>query len=778
MSSAPEQQKGPISDVAFYALVTLAVLLAACVLGGILVIAFRPSFLYGLVAEATPTLYLLPTAEAPSATPGAGTPVPSATTMRGTTSPTSTVTATATATPTPEGCTDAAVLVGDVTIPDNTVIAPGAPFTKTWQLRNTGTCTWTTAYSIVSVDENVLDGPSTQPLPGSVFPGDEVTISVAMTAPTAEGTYRSDWLLQNADGLLFGVGRDGVSPFWAQIIVRRPATSTMTLTATPIRTTTITTTTTTTPTVATTTTWRGEYFSNINLSGSPIFTRDDSEVNFDWGNGAPDSRLPGDNFSVRWTRTFNFDPGQYRFTLSGDDGVRLWADGQMIIDDWRDGVYRDLSATINLTRGAHTIRVEYYEHAGGAHVRLRWEKLGDSGYPDWRGEYWPTQNLSGTSFMVRNDRNIDFNWGQGAPATGMPTDNFSVKWTRTVDFAAALYRFHAQVDDGVRIWVNDHLVLDSWRDGALREVTADYMINHGSYRVRVEYYDRSGDARIRVWWEAIAAPTLRPLSADLTLDKQVDDNSPNYGDTVMFTITVRNNGPDTATNVAVTDADLTGGSYTNVTVTSTSQGSYAAGVWTVGNIASGGSATIRIEADIAATGSLNNRAEVTASDQRDPDSTPRDGTGDDYDTTPLTVAAAADLRLEQTVSNATPAYGDVVTFTLRVYNDGPNAATNVGLTHLDLITGNPNYTGITVLASGDGSYDTATGIWTIGGIANGGYAEIQIQAQVNATGTLDNRAEITASGQYDPDSTPGNGVAAEDDYNSDPLTVPSPPPSP
>jgi hypothetical protein len=81
------------------------------------------------------------------------------------------------------------------------------------------------------------------------------------------------------------------------------------------------------------------------------------------------------------------------------------------------------------------LRVEYYESGGAANVRFWWEKL--TSYPDWRGEYWSNRDLRGSLALVCNDARIKFNWGRGAPAPGLPADNFSARWTRTTSFDAA-----------------------------------------------------------------------------------------------------------------------------------------------------------------------------------------------------------------------------------------------------------------------------------------------------------------------------------------------------
>ncbi len=134
---------------------------------------------------------------------------PTATTPSGTT-PTST--------PVPAAC-DRATFVADVTIPDGATLTAGSSFTKTWRLRNTGTCTWTTGYALVFVSGDQMGAPSTLMLPSSVAPGQTVDLSVPMTAPGVAGHYRGYWKLRNAAGVPFGVGSAGTVAFWVDINV-------------------------------------------------------------------------------------------------------------------------------------------------------------------------------------------------------------------------------------------------------------------------------------------------------------------------------------------------------------------------------------------------------------------------------------------------------------------------------------------------------------------------------------------------------------------------------
>jgi hypothetical protein len=130
--------------------------------------------------------------------------------------PVTATTAPPTITPTPT-CTDLVAFVSDPTIPDNTYMSPSQAFTKTWRLKNAGTCTWTTAYALVFDSGNIMSGPTSQNFAGSVPPGANVDVSVNLIAPGSNGTHRGNWKLRNDRGTIFGLGGSG--PFYVQIVV-------------------------------------------------------------------------------------------------------------------------------------------------------------------------------------------------------------------------------------------------------------------------------------------------------------------------------------------------------------------------------------------------------------------------------------------------------------------------------------------------------------------------------------------------------------------------------
>ena len=119
--------------------------------------------------------------------------------------------------------------------------------------------------------------------------------------------------------------------------------------------------------------WYGEYFNNLTLAGDPVMVRNDPSLNFSWGNTSPAEPVAVD-FSVRWTQSLSLTAGIYRFSLTHDDGMRLWIDGVLHADEWESCCRTD-TVDVPLAAGSRTIVVEFVDLYGAAQAALAWEKL-------------------------------------------------------------------------------------------------------------------------------------------------------------------------------------------------------------------------------------------------------------------------------------------------------------------------------------------------------------------------------------------------------------------
>jgi uncharacterized repeat protein (TIGR01451 family)/fimbrial isopeptide formation D2 family protein len=243
------------------------------------------------------------------------------------------------------------------------------------------------------------------------------------------------------------------------------------------------------------------------------------------------------------------------------------------------------------------------------------------------------------------------------------------------------------------------------------------------------------------------ASTTTPVSAaaDIAVTKTVNNAAPSVGNTVTFTITAKNNGPSDATGVQVTDSLPVGLAFVGATP-STGSFNQTSGAWIIGALANGASATLTITATVTKPGAITNTATVTASDQTDPDISNNSSSA----TLNPPAGGVADIQVRKTVSNAAPNTGDTITYTIAVKNAGPDNATGVAIT--DALPAGLTFVSAT---PSQGAYNSASGVWTIGNIANGNTVTLAIAATVDGSvpGPIVNIAKKTAENQTDPDPT-------------------------
>jgi uncharacterized repeat protein (TIGR01451 family) len=259
-----------------------------------------------------------------------------------------------------------------------------------------------------------------------------------------------------------------------------------------------------------------------------------------------------------------------------------------------------------------------------------------------------------------------------------------------------------------------------------------------------------------------AQQTPTPV-ADLELDKTLRTPPARIGANAVFRITLTNRGPDTATNVAITDELPAGLVFVSA---APAQGSYdeSSSTWSVGTLNSGASTTLDMTVRVVNLSGITNTAQVSRSDQSDPDSTPNNNvpSEDDQDTATIPVA---DLSLRKAVTNPNVMLGEQTSFIIEVRNDGPDNATGVQVT--DQLPAGLVYVSHT---ASQGNYDEGSGVWDLGTLNNGNRATLNLMVRVETTDEASNSAEITASDQIDTDSTPNNNVPSEDDQDTATIT--------
>ena len=116
--------------------------------------------------------------------------------------------------------------------------------------------------------------------------------------------------------------------------------------------------------------WQVAFWNNMDQTGPPALTAVHQSINWDWGYGSPDHSIQNDHFSGRWTRDIQVSPGTYRFTVTSDDGVRVFIDNQLVIDEWREQAVSTFIADVPLSAGHHLIIVDYFEKGGLARLAL------------------------------------------------------------------------------------------------------------------------------------------------------------------------------------------------------------------------------------------------------------------------------------------------------------------------------------------------------------------------------------------------------------------------
>ncbi|MBC6432114.1 hypothetical protein FM036_15630 [Nostoc sp. HG1] len=345
---------------------------------------------------------------------------------------------------------------------------------------------------------------------------------------------------------------------------------------------------------------KAEYYDNIDFTNLKQ-TRTDSTVNFNWGRSSADLSIGADTFSARWTGQVEAKYSEnYNFYTTSDDGVRLWVNNQLLIDKFVDQSAKEYSGAIALIAGQkYDIKLEYYENRYDAVSQLSWSSSSQtkeiipqsqlyskvntpSNGNGLKAEYY--DNIDFTNLkQTRTDSTVNFNWGRSSPDPSIGADTFSARWTGQVEAKySENYNFYTISDDGVRLWVNNQLLIDKFVDQSAKEYSGAIALIAGQkYDIQLEYYENRYDAVSQLSWSSSSQT------------KEIIPQSQLYSPAIQTAITLGsssttvNEGADSVTITLLRTGDLSSTSsikYATIAGTATagvdygSEGTESAGI--------------------------------------------------------------------------------------------------------------------------------------------------------------------------------------------------------
>jgi hypothetical protein len=284
---------------------------------------------------------------------------------------------------------------------------------------------------------------------------------------------------------------------------------------------------------------KGDYYNNGDFT-SLVLSRTDANINFNWSTGSPASSVGADTFSVRWTGQVQPLYSQtYTFYTVTDDGVRLWVNGQQLVNDWTSHSATQRSGSITLVAGQrYDIRMEYYEGSSYASAQLQWSSPSQpkqvipqsqlygagattvpttvpptavpatpvaaaAGGTGLKGDYYNNGDLT-SLVLSRTDATINFNWGTGSPASSIGADTFSVRWTGQVQpLYSQTYTFYTVTNDGARLWVNGQQLVNDWTSHTATQRSGSITLVAGQrYNIKMEFFDNDNSASAQLLWSS------------------------------------------------------------------------------------------------------------------------------------------------------------------------------------------------------------------------------------------------------------------------------------
>jgi uncharacterized protein YraI len=266
--------------------------------------------------------------------------------------------------------------------------------------------------------------------------------------------------------------------------------------------------------------WFAQYYSNPNLAGEPSALLTEPSPSHNWGGGAPLANLSSDYFSVRYTSQQLLGAGIYRLSLRADDGVRVYVNGRVQIDQWQSATGLTYTADVNMVAGPNLIVVEYFEISGAAFLDYSLTPVGSAqptaaptaapAFGQWVAYYFNNTDLTNTPAAILSEPSPSHNWGQGSPLSNVGRDNFSVRWTLVQNYPAGFYRLTVRADDGVRVYLDGVRVIDEWHNASGLTYNFETNLTATPHTIVIEYYEAQGDAFLDYNFQRVTAPTPAP----------------------------------------------------------------------------------------------------------------------------------------------------------------------------------------------------------------------------------------------------------------------------
>ena len=243
--------------------------------------------------------------------------------------------------------------------------------------------------------------------------------------------------------------------------------------------------------------WRAGYYSTVNFKGAKVSSTI-SSINFSWGTKSPAKKIPGSKFSAVFEKKMTVSKtGTYILMGKADDGIRIYVDGKRKVNEWKAGE-RNFEKQVKLTKGIHTIKVEYYNIGKNAKLKVNIKEAAKvTPLEKWGATFYSKQNLTGKTVKKQYSA-LDVNWGTGSPDSSIPANYFSAVFEKRTNLTkSGTYLLSGGADDGIRIYVDGVKKVDQWKDN-VQTFNVEMPLSVGIHIIKVEYYEKKSTAQLSV----------------------------------------------------------------------------------------------------------------------------------------------------------------------------------------------------------------------------------------------------------------------------------------